>query len=428
MTEETSYSDFVVDEPAVVSHAYTDFEKLADGAYCTLWRACKDGQWVVVKALQPQYRDSAQYEMLLRKEYDILAMLDSPYVVKVYDCCDIAGYGTCIVMEWIDGVTLKEWLQGPASPSFPCLPCRSERRRVAMQLVEALAYVHSQQTVHRDLKPSNIMLTRNGCQVKLIDFGLSDTDSFAVFKQPAGTKGYVSPEQREGMVPDERNDIYSLGIILRDMRLGGLWRGIVSKAVKPIDKRISHVADIPKMLQRRRRMGRGLTLLFVAVVMLSLGVVAYDRTVTPRPQFEVLARFQYSNIIFESWGGGLATMRPANHTESTVEVPAKVANNGFAYKVDEVTFHAFRGDDCLQAVIIPGGIHIMKGAFRDCPQLTDLYIKGAPPIIGNAQWPTEIDKVFDPRHFSTVRLHVPKTQRTAYAKTPWKRFRNYVYY
>lgn len=218
MTEETSYSDFVVDEPAVVSHAYTDFEKLADGAYCTLWRACKDGQWVVVKALQPQYRDSAQYEMLLRKEYDILSMLDSPYVVKVYACCDIAGYGTSIVMEWIDGVTLKEWLQGSVSPSFPCHPCRSERRRVAMQLVEALDCVHSLQTVHRDLKPSNIMITRNGSQVKLIDFGLSDTDSFAIFKQPAGTKGYVSPEQSRGSVTDERNDIYSLGIILRDMR------------------------------------------------------------------------------------------------------------------------------------------------------------------------------------------------------------------
>lgn len=96
--------------------------------------------------------------------------------------------------------------------------------------------------------------------------------------------------------------------------------------------------------------------------------------------------------------------------------------------MDEITFHAFRGNDRLQSVIIPGGIHIMKEAFRDCPHLTDIYIKGAPPIIGNAQWPTEIDKIFDAPHFSTVRIHVPKAQRAAYEKTPWKRFKKYVVY
>lgn len=428
MTEDASYSDFMADEQVAVSRAYTGYEKLTDGAYCTLWRACKDGQWVVVKALQPQYRGRAQYEVLLRKEYDILSMFDSPYVVKVYDYCDIAGFGTSIVMEWIDGVTLKQWLQGSASPSFPTLPRRSERRRVAIQIVEALKYVHSLQTVHRDLKPSNIMLTRNGCQVKLIDFGLSDTDSFAIFKQPAGTHGYISPEQRDGHLTDERNDIYSLGVILREMHLGWQWRGIVEKALKPIDRRIGHVTDIPRMLQHRRRAVRTLIVVLSAVLLIGIGFVVYNKTVTPRPQFEVVARFQYSNMIFESWGGGLATMRTANHSETTVEVPATVAYNGFEYKVDEVTFHAFQGDARLQAVIMPGGIHVMKAAFRDCPHLTDIYIKGIPPLIGNAQWPTEIDKVFDAAHFSTVRLHVPKTCRAAYAASPWNRFRMYVYY
>ncbi len=56
MTEDTSYSDFMADEPVAVSHAYTGFAKLADGAYCTLWRACKNSLWVVVKSLQPQSR------------------------------------------------------------------------------------------------------------------------------------------------------------------------------------------------------------------------------------------------------------------------------------------------------------------------------------------------------------------------------------
>ncbi len=423
MADDSSYSNFVAGEPVAVSHDYTGFSKVVEGAYCTLWRACKDGQWVVVKALKPNYRGCAQYEMLLRKEYDILSMFDSPYVVKVYSYGDVADYGSSIVMEWIDGVTLKEWLQG-AGPQ----PRRADRERVAMELVKAVAYVHSRQAVHRDLKPSNIMITRNGCQVKLIDFGLSDTDSFAIFKQPAGTTGYISPEQREGRVTDERNDIYSLGVILRDMRLGWQWHGVIDKAVKPIDKRIRRVTEIPKMLRWRRRMLRIMTLVLVAVLLISTGFVAYHEMMTPRPQFEVVARFQYSNMIFESWGRGVATMRPAIQGERTVEVPATVVYNGFKYKVDEVTFHAFQGDGQLQAVIMPGGIHIMEDAFRDCPHLTDIYIKGAPPSIGNAQWPTEIDKVFDAAHFSTVRIHVPKTCRAAYATSPWNRFKRYVYF
>ena len=135
-----------------------------------------------------------------------------------------------------------------------------------------------------------------------------------------------------------------------------------------------------------------------------------------------------SYMISESWGGGLATMRSANHDETTVEIPAKVAHDGFKYKVDEVTFNAFRGDTRLQAVIMPGGIHVMKDAFKSCPSLRDIYIKGAPPIIGNEQWPAVIEDVFDSTHFSTVRIHVPKAQRAAYAASPWHRFRDYVCY
>ena len=422
------YSYFVGDDPHVISNSLTAFEKIAEGACCQLWRASKGGQWYVVKSLKEQYRDSAQHNALMAKEYEVLTQLDSPYVVKVYDYCGIPGLGRCIVMEWIDGITLQQWLHGPATPAFPALPDRAGRRRVARQLIEALTYIHSMQTVHRDLKPSNIMITRNGGQVKLIDFGLSDTDSFAICKQPAGTKGYISPEQRDGRVTDERNDIYSLGVILREMHLGWQWRGIVEKALKPIDRRIGHVTDIPRMLQRRRRWVRALIVVLSAVLLIGVGFVAYDKTVTPRPQFEVVARFQYSNMIFESWGGGLATMRPANHNETTVEVPVTVAHEGFEYKVDELTFHAFRGDDRLQAVIMPGGIHIMKAAFRNCPNLNDIYIKGTPPEFGNAQWPAVIDDVFDASHFSTVRIHVPKTCRAAYASSPWNRFRRYVYY
>lgn len=429
MTEDTSFSDFIEGSFTVPSSDYTGFEKIADGAICTLWRANKDGQRYVVKSLQAEYRDQTQYIARLRKEYDILSIFDSPYVVKAVDYCRIPLYGMCLVMEWIDGVTLKQWLYGPCSPDFPRLPNMVERRRAALEIVRAVEYIHSLQVVHRDLKPSNIMVTRTGRQVKLIDFGLADTDSFTIFKEPGGTKGYIAPEQRKISVTDERNDVYSLGIILQEMRLGRMWRGIIHKMLKPIDQRLGHVSDVIVLLHRRTRFVSVLTGLCLAVALFGGGFWTWDRIVNPRPHFEVVTRFQYSNMIFESWGGGKVTIRPAINTEEVVEIPSKMSYDGFSYQVDEITFNAFKNDSNLHSIIIPGGVHLMKGAFKQCPHLKDIYIRGnRPPRIGNEYWPADINDVFDASHFSSVRIHIPKHSRAAYSDYPWTLFNHYVLY
>lgn len=429
MTEDTSFSDFIEGSFTVPSSDYTGFEKIADGAICTLWRANKDGQRYVVKSLQAEYRDQTQYIARLRKEYDILSIFDSPYVVKAVDYCRIPLYGMCLVMEWIDGVTLKQWLYGPCSPDFPRLPNMVERRRAALEIVKAVEYIHSLQVVHRDLKPSNIMVTRTGRQVKLIDFGLADTDSFTIFKEPGGTKGYIAPEQRKISVTDERNDVYSLGIILQEMRLGRMWRGIIHKMLKPIDQRLGHVSDVIVLLHRRTRFVSVLTGLCLAVALFGGGFWTWDRIVNPRPHFEVVTRFQYSNMIFESWGGGKVTIRPAINTEEVVEIPSKMSYDGFSYQVDEITFNAFKDDSNLHSIIIPGGVHLMKGAFKHCPNLRDIYIRGnRPPRIGNEYWPADINDVFDASHFSSVRIHIPKHSCAAYSDYPWNLFKHYVLY
>ena len=428
MAENITFSDFIEGDFTVPSTDYTGFEKIADGAVCTLWRVCKDGQRYVVKSLQAKYRDQTQYIARLRKEYDILSMFDSPCVVKALDYCLIPHYGMCLVMEWIDGVTLKQWLYGPCSPDFPRLPNMVERRRVALEIVRAVEYIHSLQVVHRDLKPSNIMVTRTGRQVKLIDFGIADTDSFTIFKQPGGTKGYISPEQRNISVTDERNDVYSLGVILQEMRLGRMWQGIVHKMLKPIDQRLRHVSDVIDLLHRRTRFVKISASLCLAVVLFIGGLWTWDRIANPRPHFEVVTRFQYSNMIFESWGGGKVTIRPAINTEEVVEIPSKMSYDGFSYQVDEITFNAFKDDRNLHSIIIPGGVHLMKGAFKHCPNLRDIYIRGNRPRIGNEYWPADINDVFDASHFSSVRIHIPKHSRAAYSDYPWTLFKHYVLY
>jgi serine/threonine protein kinase len=144
---------------------------------------------------------------------------------------------------------------------------------VAGELAEALAYVHSLGIVHRDLKPKNIMVTRNGERVKIIDFGLADSDRNAVLKQPAGTLSYMSPEQTQGSVPDMRNDIYSLGLILEELQLGRAYKKVVERCLMPIDRRWNNMEEILAEFARieKRRWPLVVNIL-VAMLLLALGL------------------------------------------------------------------------------------------------------------------------------------------------------------
>lgn len=183
-------SSFIFTPVNAVSDSFTELSEVSHSGFNILLRAKRNGQWWMVKALQPAFLHDTTYQMILQKEYDLLSRLDYPGVVKAVTFEEVEGYGKCIVMEWIEGETLEDWLSVKHS--------QRKRRRVAHQIMDAVEYVHEQQVVHRDLKPSNIMITRNGGQVKLIDFGLSDADSYAILKDSAGTDGYIAPEQQIG--------------------------------------------------------------------------------------------------------------------------------------------------------------------------------------------------------------------------------------
>ena len=176
-------------------------------SYCEIWRADKEGRFRVYKALKSEYAGDPVYERLLRKEFEIGYSLDHPYICEYYDFVNIPSLGNCIEMEWIDGCSLDSLLpRGAIGKTFAT--------KIISELCDALSYMHSKQIVHRDLKPSNIMLTYNGNNVKLIDFGLSDSDSHSVLKGSAGTQVYASPELISGGSVDFRSDIFSLGCVI----------------------------------------------------------------------------------------------------------------------------------------------------------------------------------------------------------------------
>ncbi len=222
----------------------------------------------MLKGLKESYRNDAVYQVLLQKEYEITSQLQHPMIVSVFSLEEVEGLGLCIVMEWIEGLTLKEWLvQGNHS--------RKQRRHVADMLMEALAYVQSRQTQHRDLKPSNIMLTHDGQHLKLIDFGLSDTDSHTILKAPAGTEGY--------MAPDVPSDIYSLGRILRELRLGWLSLMVIRKCCAPSNRRYTDVETIKRDLHRCWLWPKWI-LLIICLVALATGLYQMNRTHTQQGQ------------------------------------------------------------------------------------------------------------------------------------------------
>jgi len=175
-----------------------------------LYKGDKSGKFRVYKCLKKEFRGNQVYERLLQKEFEIGYSLQHVNICEFYSYCSLPELGNCIEMEFVDGCSLESLIAHGKMK-------KESAAKIITQLCDALTYIHSKQVIHRDLKPSNILLTFNGSNVKLIDFGLSDTDYHSVLKTPAGTENYASPELVEGGKVDNRSDIYSLGCIIAAM-------------------------------------------------------------------------------------------------------------------------------------------------------------------------------------------------------------------
>lgn len=263
MDSNNSASGFVPPMDMCVSSEFSDFHELASTGFNCLVRAKRYGRWWMLKGLKNEFRGQTSYELMLRKEFDLMSQLNHRGIAMVNSIEVVDGIGLAIVMEWIDGVTLSEWLRRQHN--------RSARRDIAFQLIDALAYIHGKQIVHRDLKPQNIMIAENGNALKIIDFGLSDSDSYALMKQPAGSMGYLSPEQRAGGKPDVRNDIYSLGCILCNLQLGFFSNSVIRRCRKPIEKRYRNAEEVAVALRRTWLM----PYLVVALLALVVAIIGF---------------------------------------------------------------------------------------------------------------------------------------------------------
>lgn len=193
------------DEFTNITHLY-----ISRHGHTALYKAQRMGKWHVLKCLKPDHSDDPLYQGLLVKEFEIGYTLTHPFIVQTIGMEEVKSLGRCIILEYIDGVNLRHRLNSGKMD-------KTEAVRIISQAANALEYIHQRQIIHRDIKPENIMLTANGGNVKLIDFGLSDADSYAVLKLAAGTLSYASPEQRQGGGTDLRSDIFSLGKVISEI-------------------------------------------------------------------------------------------------------------------------------------------------------------------------------------------------------------------
>jgi len=176
-----------------------------------------DDRVVAVKILKEEFLANEEFTRRFKNESKAIAILSHPNIVRVYD----VSFGEklqYIVMEYIDGITLKEYID-----QKKIIPWK-ETVHFTVQVLRALQHAHDKGIIHRDIKPQNIMLTSDGT-IKVTDFGIAQfsrneirTDS----ERAIGSVHYISPEQASGGITDEKADIYSLGVMLYEMLTGKL--------------------------------------------------------------------------------------------------------------------------------------------------------------------------------------------------------------
>lgn len=240
---EVSSSGFVI--PAAYSEEWRDITLVQRRSHTVIYTASRYGRRFVLKALPKEEGHLTDYRLQQEQEFLLGIQPVHPNIAGTYSLEEVKGIGRCIVQEWIDGVTLGEWLTSR--------PSRASRERVAGQLLNVLEYLHGLQLVHHDLKADNILITRNGTNVKLIDFGLSALDS---------TRTHIKN--------DARADIQALGrllaVLLPHQRL------LVRRCQ---EGSYANIPALRRAIQRRRTLIRLIPTLISALLLIAAATFFY---------------------------------------------------------------------------------------------------------------------------------------------------------
>ena len=221
----------------MLDNRYEILERIGTGGMAIVYKAkChRLNRLVAIKILKSDLAQNEEFRRRFNAESQAVAQLSHPNIVSVYDVSR-GGDMEYIVMEMIDGITLKQYMEKRGQLNW------RESLHFITQIMRGLSHAHSRGIIHRDIKPQNIMVLRDG-SVKVADFGIAClADSAQTLTQEAlGSVHYISPEQARGDRPDARSDIYSSGVVLYEMLTGRLpFEGESAVSVA-----IQHLSSIP---------------------------------------------------------------------------------------------------------------------------------------------------------------------------------------
>lgn len=196
---------------------YEITELIGVGGMADVYKAVDvmENRVVAVKILKDEFSQNEEFLRRFRNESKAIAVLSHPNIVKIYDV-GFTDEIQFIVMEYIDGITLKEFIEQQGVLRW------KDALHFVTQILRALQHAHDKGIVHRDIKPQNIMLFADGT-IKVMDFGIarfSRVDGKTISDKTIGSVHYISPEQARGDMTDERSDIYSVGVMLYEMLTG----------------------------------------------------------------------------------------------------------------------------------------------------------------------------------------------------------------
>ena len=202
----------------LLDNRYEILEMIGSGGMAVVYKArChRLNRLVAIKILKDDYLEDEDFRRRFQAESQAVAMLSHPNIVSVYDVStSISMEADYIVMELIEGITLKQYMEKKGVLNW------KETLHFAMQIAKALEHAHGRGVVHRDIKPHNVMVLKNG-SVKVTDFGIARMMSKGntLTKEALGSVHYISPEQAKGGRVDSRSDIYSLGVVMYEMMSG----------------------------------------------------------------------------------------------------------------------------------------------------------------------------------------------------------------
>ena len=220
----------------MLDNRYELLEVIGSGGMAVVYKAkChRLNRLVAVKVLKSDLAEDADFRRRFRDESQAVAMLSHPNIVSVYDVS--RGETEYIVMELIDGITLKQYMERRGQLNW------REALHFITQIMKGLSHAHSRGIIHRDIKPQNIMVLRDG-SVKVADFGIACLANSAntLTQEALGSVHYISPEQAKGDRTDARSDIYSAGVVLYEMLTGRLpFEGDSAVSVA-----IQHLSSVP---------------------------------------------------------------------------------------------------------------------------------------------------------------------------------------